>query len=157
MHLIRLSITTRAKPFYQFKTWILNLSLQSIPSYLQYVGLENSLRDVQFLYILWWGKLKLIFQTYQFNKLLTLHPSLHVYLCTSDRAPTRPAKLEAMVLNSICLSLACSPTWEREQSLFFSIFFVSIMKSFLNRPSDTGYRWKMKLYKTTIIQTIPIL
>lgn len=110
--------------------------------------------------VCWWRKLGacaiLIYKHSTMRKTLKKKPSksissmnfsLKVYLCTSERAPTRPAKLEAMVLNSICLSLACSPTWDREQSLFFSIFFVSIMKSFLNRPSDTGYRWKLNCRK----------
>lgn len=143
LHLIRLLNIIRAKSFYK-KIWFLNLFLQSIPSYLRFVGEEN-LGHVQFLYtsILQWGKLK----KKPSKSISSMNFSLKVYLCTSERAPTRPAKLEAMVLNSICLSLACSPTWDREQSLFFSIFFVSIMKSFLNRPSDTGYRWKLNYRK----------
>lgn len=143
LHLIRLLNIIRAKSFYK-KIWFTNLFLQSIPSYLRFVGEEN-LGHVQFLYtsILQWGKLK----KKPSKSISSMNFSLKVYLCTSERAPTRPAKLEAMVLNSICLSLACSPTWDREQSLFFSIFFVSIMKSFLNRPSDTGYRWKLNCRK----------
>lgn len=142
LHLIRLLNIIRAKSFYK-KIWFLNLFLQSIPSYLHLYSL---------LVKKTWGMCNSYIQTFYDEENLKKKPSksissmnfsLKVYLCTSERAPTRPAKLEAMVLNSICLSLACSPTWDREQSLFFSIFFVSIMKSFLNRPSDTGYRWKL--------------
>lgn len=44
LHLIRLSNITRDRSFYQYKIWFLNLSLQSMPSYLQFFGLKNSLQ-----------------------------------------------------------------------------------------------------------------
>lgn len=44
LHVIRLSKITRDRSFYRYKIRFLNLSLQSMPSNLQFFGIENSLK-----------------------------------------------------------------------------------------------------------------